>query len=230
VTSQGYRKSFWDEKIVEWEERKYDVARGLIDVNRSVRFRMDVARRILRMVVKGRTVLELGCGSSRLLAEVGRMGARKYIGVDVASTAIAAAERAARQFGGLECELINGDVTEVRRDDADICFSLGLLDWLSLDEIKRVRANIPTIYFFHSYSEKRLSLQYMAHKAYVFAMYGHRSKGYVPHYYSEEDIEGALRGTLAPGRIQSFRSPRLSFGAIAHHLPAGLEAELEFGE
>ena len=156
------------------------------------------------------------------------MGAKKYIGVDLAATAIAGAERAARQFGSLECELINGDVTEVHREDADICFSLGLLDWLSLEDIEKVRANIPSRHFFHSYSEKKITPQYLAHRAYVFSMYGHRSRGYVPRYYGEAEIRTALKGRLAPEKVETFRSRRLSFGAIAYHLPTGLEAE--FGE
>jgi hypothetical protein len=74
--------------------------------------------------------------------------------------------------------------------EADIVFSLGLLDWISPTEIKRLNVtckNIPN--YLHSFTRRKFSLQLIAHKAFVLISYGLYNKLYMPNYYSFENLK-----------------------------------------
>ncbi len=86
------KKQFWDDKVFGWERDKYDTSKKILgfsfDVNRSVKKRLRLAQTILSQVARNRTVLELGCGTARLLPMLVHTGVKKYIGVDISKLAI----------------------------------------------------------------------------------------------------------------------------------------------
>lgn len=224
--------TFWDKKIKQWEKDKYfnnRKASGIInfDVNTSVKARLELARLILKNVVRDLTVVEVGCGSALLMEDILSFGANKYIGIDVSPVAIEATKQRAQMIQGAEntakIELITKNVNVLNPIDADICFSLGLFDWLSLDDISLLQKKINSKYYFHTFSEKReLSFQQILHRIYVYLMYGHKNNTYIPQYYSANKISQALdkKNSTHP---QFFRHDKLSFGCFVYHLPRPIE-------
>jgi len=210
-------KVFWDRKILQWEHDKYVKPPwgGLFDVNAALKGRMSVARGLLRHAT-GLSVVELGCGSGFLLPYLKEVKIRSYLGVDLSKVALEAArERAAGLDLDFHCEFVESPVQDFAIPPTDLCFSLGLLDWLSLEEAGLVLADNSPRYFFHSFSERQFALKRLVHQAYVFSFYGHKSGGYVPKYWRREDLARAVGG-----RPLSFLSDKkLGLGAIVHNLP-----------
>lgn len=225
---QAEPSTFWNNKILQWENEKYFTKQRLLfnyDVNSSVKKRMELARSILKEIVRGQTVLELGCGSALLMEDILSFGAKKYIGVDVSSVAIKAAnDRILNTEYESKIELVNKNITEYSPLKADICFSLGLFDWLSPHEISFLLKKTEATYYFHSFSEKKkFSFSQFFHRVYVYTKYGHKNHNYIPRYYTEREIVTSLENTtyFAP---RVFRCPALSFGCIVYNLPQSMEA------
>lgn len=220
-------KEFWDKKILGWEEDKYanptTALSGVLDVNRSLKKRMRLAERILRQAVKDRTVLEVGCGTARLLPMIIACGAAKYIGIDVSGQAIEQARLRAQESGGeARIELYQCDARSLSPMAPDLCFSLGLLDWLSPAEIVEMNRRIQCPYYFHSFSERRRSVQLMLHRLYVYCLYGHRTGSYVPRYYTSAELFAIFQSCYGSAP-QCFRSSELSFGSLMFHLPDDIQ-------
>lgn len=208
---------FWDEKILKWEKDKYSPK--LYDVNSSIKNRLQLAKSILKEIAPGRTVLELGCGSGLLAEDILSFGAINYIGVDISSVAIDAAKaRLADNSKRNLTEFVVSDIQNIPSSKVDICFSLGLLDWLSLRDIEELNRKVDSQFYFHSFSEMRpLSLQQRLHQVYVFIMYGHKTNKYVPQYYTEKQIAESFKKSIKP--IAFARPRNMSFGCFAYHLP-----------
>ena len=215
-------QKFWDGKILKWEGSKYDRVRRFLDVNRSLKVRMQIAEGVLKQIVKGRTVLEIGCGTARLLPAIIESGAKKYIGVDVSEVAIERARVRAKELGvsGMT-EFHQADVESLQEITTDICFSLGLLDWLEPSMILQMIHRIRCQYYLHSFSERRSSLALTLHRLYVYCLYGHRTGSYRPKYYKLDQMIEIFRSCYgtAPNH---FRSRSLSFGGFVFQLPDGI--------
>lgn len=216
------KKTFWDEKILGWEEKKYSMPSGFLgrkfDVNSSLKKRLEIAQRILVNGAKDRVILEIGCGTARLFPDIIRAGAKKYIGVDISQIAIDRARAKAEQEFMSHCtEFYQADVLNLKDTQVDLCFSLGLLDWLELDEIRQMLSGIQCRYYFHSFSEKRRSVQQFIHKLYVYLLYGHRTKSYVPNYYTKTEMVDVFNSCFGTPP-NCFRSNELSFGAFIYSL------------
>lgn len=221
---------FWDKKILQWEADKYALRTSLLinfDVNSSLKARMELARSILKNVAPGRTILELGCGSGLLAENCISYGAKKYVGIDISNAAIQSAKIKLQNSAAFsKIEFIRGSTSEIPQMQADICFSLGLLDWLSLDEIEQLRKNVQCDFYFHTFSEKKkFSMQQIIHKLYVFLKYGHKNLAYVPRYHSADEIKASLKSDNSP-TPRLLRRRELSFGCVAYHLPQEIEERL----
>lgn len=223
-------EGFWNRKILGWEDKKYKLRRNSIarwsDVNSSVKFRMKVATEVLQKVAKDRTIVEWGCGSALMMKQILAAGAKKYIGIDISPVAIERARLRAHELGDFSdrVELICGDVRGLEKINADVCVSLGLLDWLKPEEIIKVLKQCEAEFFLHSFSEKRASVAQALHTGYVFFLYGHKDWTYTPQYYGAAAMAGwfAQAGLVQPS---FYRHRALSFGCLAYHLPFNLEKE-----
>lgn len=218
---------FWNDKILGWEDSRYgvpDISNGLVEriaggVSSSLRFRLTAAVRLLAPHVRGRRVVEVGCGSGYLAAPLIEAGAIAYQGFDIAPNAI---DRARRLLGGL-----GGDARPVRFDVAAVTdlhdqgdamlVSLGLFDWLTDDEISHLFAIGRSGPYLHALSERRLSAQQLIHRLYVHVAYGRRT-GLRPRYQSVAEIDALLAATGRPP-AGVFRHPRLRFGIFVSDLP-----------
>ncbi|MDP2653365.1 MAG: class I SAM-dependent methyltransferase [Candidatus Omnitrophota bacterium] len=214
-------RDFWDCKILAWEAGRYSPRRkGLFpDVNRPLKERMETAGRVLRTAAKDKVVLELGCGTARLLPAVMEAGAREYIGIDVSEAALREARGNCDRLGfSSRARFLRRDLRDLGPLSADLCFSLGFLDWLTVDEIKGVISGIDCGCFFHSFSERRFSLRQVLHRVYVYALYGYRSNGYVPRYHPEKTMEEVFR-PRTKHRLSFYRARELSFCAFVCDFP-----------
>jgi 2-polyprenyl-3-methyl-5-hydroxy-6-metoxy-1,4-benzoquinol methylase len=209
-------REFWDAKILQWEQEKYSPVLGLrarLDPNRSVKTRLDVAARILKSTVQGKTVVELGCGSALLAERVIAWGAASYSGFDISAAAIESAQkRIGKSEVAEKVTLTRASIEEIGEQKSGVVFSLGLLDWLSPDVIQSMSSQLVGECVFHSFSEKLFSVSQLLHRAYVFGKYGYADARYVPQYYSRQEILRML-GDSCP-EAHFYRDPAMSFGCF----------------
>lgn len=203
------KANFWERKILEWESSKYVKSFPLLDPNNSVKYRRQMALDILMAQVKGKKVLELGCGSGFLAPHLMAAGATSYDGIDFAPAAI---NNAKKMFGSRTSIFTCGDVLAMDLPEHDICFSLGLLDWLSLQDISQLKTKTSSS-FLHSFSEERDHWHISLHKAYVYLKYGRKGPSYVPQYYTAPVIQNIFNQSP----LTIIRHKKLSFGCFIHN-------------
>lgn len=228
-------KAFWEQKILTWEEGRYEPrkARGgilerIADASsRSLRFRIKVGVELIEPYIKGRSVLEIGCGSGLIAQRFIDLGATSYVGIDIAESAIAIANKRKAEQGWSDRITFKVDtVRDMPRVEQDVVFSLGVLDWLTDAELATMFEKQGKADFLHAIAEKRNSLSQFAHRAYVHVSYGHKTGAYVPRYFPASFIAG-LAARHRSGPFYAYRDPRLSFGALISSFPIGDKIDLK---
>jgi 2-polyprenyl-3-methyl-5-hydroxy-6-metoxy-1,4-benzoquinol methylase len=216
-------KGFWENKILDWEQGRYGdqsartqfLERWANRSSDSLRFRLTIAKSILIPHVAGKRVVEIGCGSGLLAEDILAAGAQSYLGIDIADAAIASAQARFENSQWHDAiQFRQGEVTDLPDDPADIIFSLGLLDWLSDEEMDKLFNHYAGCDFLHAISERRFSISQLVHRLYCLISYGYKNLGYVPRYYHATDFDKWTDGTL-----NVYRDYRLSFGALLTTLP-----------
>jgi SAM-dependent methyltransferase len=222
-------KAFWEDKILTWEEGRYEPRKskgGILEriadnSSRSLRFRIQVGVELIEKHVKGRNVLEVGCGSGIIAQRFIDAGATSYVGIDIAENAIAIAEKRKKEQGWSDrITFAVGTIRDMPKVTADIVFSLGVLDWLTDEELAILFERQGQADFLHAIAEKRNSLSQYAHRAYVQMAYGYRTGAYRPRYFPAATI-ARLAAKHRLGPVYAYRDPRLSFGALISTFPIG---------
>lgn len=215
-------KQFWEDKILEWEKSRYSKTvkdQSFLEqlagrASDSLRYRLHLGVQLLVPYVKGRRVIELGCGSGLIAEALLDSGAKSYLGVDISEKAIDVAKQRLVDAGlGQKADFLAADVLALPAIEGDIVLSLGLLDWLTLSEVSTVLKQTSGMEYAHSFSEKRMSIGQLIHRAYVNISYGHRTGSYVPRYYTANEMIEAVK-QYSPAKVQVVRDPKLSFGAF----------------
>lgn len=215
-------KEFWEKKIIRWEEGRYNKSAksGPLEIlaNRSsasLKFRQKISLKLLSPFIKGSRIVEIGCGSGLLADRFIDLGAKSYVGFDIASSAIKKA-KLNKKNQNISFEVASVD--QLPKIDGDIIFSLGLLDWLDDTSLKSLFEISSNSNFFHSISEQRVSLQQQLHRIYVYLAYGHKTGSYTPRYFSIDQLR-KISPIINSKKTQIYRDTRLSFGALISSLP-----------
>lgn len=162
---------------------------------------------MLTPILQGKKVLELGCGSGQMAGDLIERGARSYVGIDFASSAITLGK--SKWQNQDKIQLICGDFKQ-KVEDAEVIFSLGLSDWLVEADVRELLALSQGKIFLHSFSMKVLGPGRLLHL-------GFSKLNYLPHYrpqyYTVDEIHKmAHESGLKSGFI--YRRPELQFGCF----------------
>jgi len=179
MSEQTYKK-FWNEKILIWE-KIYSAHKS-----NSIIERKQIANSLLLSNINDLRVLEIGCGSGRLANDLQKSKLKSYHGIDISEVAIKAA---ISQFSRYPQEnrfyFTVASIFEINPDNYDCIISLGLVDWLTSNELMHLFKISKDKKFLHSFSSTRNSFQRLMHKLYVAIKYGIKTN-FWPKYYSDE--------------------------------------------
>ena len=204
------KKEFWNQKISSWEKNKYKKTLKYFDFNSSVKFRLHTASSLLSQILREKNLLELGCASGLLWDHIKLLNIKSYRGLDFSKTAIETFQKKIQNSKyqekvSLFCEDCMTNIYSV-----DIVVSLGLLDWISIEKIKKMAKSYKECWYLHSFSEKRYSPSQFIHSLYSRLNY----KIWTPHYRTAEELLSVF-----DSKAKIYRNPKLSFGAFIYNLP-----------
>lgn len=180
-----FRVNFWDKKILKWEAAKYRRKLPILDFNQNVKNRRLLAEKLLTSQVAGRSVLEIGCGTGWMAETILRAGARSYVGLDISPVAINTARKLYSTANSSFHTISHLRELSAIPESPEVCFSLGLTDWLAPEELEILADYSRGKAYLHSYSSNQFSPLKLIHQSYVFLMYGHKSRAYQPQYFAD---------------------------------------------
>ncbi len=81
--------------------------------------------------IRGKRILDIGCGSGRYAIPLAKMGAKEVLGIDFAENMLNIAKDLARKEGRQDrCQFVSGDFMQYRFDEVfDISLAIGLFDY-----------------------------------------------------------------------------------------------------
>lgn len=171
------QKEYWDKKIKDWTRISYTKKAEKIDfIEKIANFfrgpiikRMEITLEIVGPKVKGKTVLDMGCGLGDFCFGAVKYQPKKVIGIDISKVAIKEASRIAKGKNLLGLiEFMEGDLGKVKRlPKFDMAVGLGFIDYLNKEELKRLFSLLRGQSFFFSFFEKKFSLINFLHSFYV---------------------------------------------------------------
>jgi len=171
------QKDYWEHHITNWEKSAYEGSRAgsLIEkvafyFRGHIVYRKNACKGVVLPLVKGKNVLEIGCGSGTLLIEMAREGApKKLIGWEISSEATRAGNAAIEKEGlqkscRIECKDIDQSLAEIPA--FEIVYGLGILEYLEKKTVRELFKNLKDASFFFQYHRRYLSLKNLLHLVY----------------------------------------------------------------
>jgi SAM-dependent methyltransferase len=185
-------RSYWNRKIMDWEKKRYSLARIIDPASWPLRARLRRAMALLQEVSgQGERVLELGCGSGKLaeLLAKNHEGVR-YTGVDISDEAVLAAQ--ARKLGDRFRFSREGALVAVEESGSfDSLVFLGLTDWLNPEDLRELLGKAKSKHVIFSFTEK--SGGFFSR---LYSLYRSKTDTQIPKYgglaYSREEIRDCL--------------------------------------
>ncbi len=130
------QKEYWDREVGEFDSI-YSHGKSKLDNWIDAKFRWDMYARFEYTLkhsepIPGKSVLDVGCGTGRYALEYARRGARRIVGIDIASEMVKVCERRAREAGVQErCEFVVSDLLAYEpKEKFDVCIGIGLFDYI----------------------------------------------------------------------------------------------------
>jgi SAM-dependent methyltransferase len=187
------QKSFWDEEINNFDSI-YSHQKGRFSNFLDSVFRWDMYERFNYTIrnsdpIRGKSFLDVGCGTGRYSLEFALLGAGKVVGLDIAERMVEACRRRAAELKVTDCvSFVQSDLMGYKPDrEFDIAIGIGLFDYIkdALPVIKRMRESVSdrAIMSF----PRRWTWRAPVRKARLAV------KGCDVYFYSAKDIEALLR-------------------------------------
>jgi ubiquinone/menaquinone biosynthesis C-methylase UbiE len=137
--------NYWNTIAAEFDSIYTGAAKSNLSRRLDQVFRKDIYQRFAWVMnkcgdVRGKSVCDIGCGSGRFVAELGRRGAARITGVDVASEMLKVARELAEQNRVADhCDFVLSDVLHWKADRTfDITLAIGFWDYIA-DPPQRLR-------------------------------------------------------------------------------------------
>jgi SAM-dependent methyltransferase len=166
-------RSYWDDKITWWADSSYEekprgaVQRFMARLRRSVHARAVISLELLRPIIAGKTVLDVGCGNGHFLKGCLEAGAARAIGIDIAPQAVDLAAELARRNGYADRSEFHVGRAKDPLPPSDIVTGFGLIDWLSREECMAFFRQLKGRKFVFSFSEMDGSFDEWVHYFYL---------------------------------------------------------------
>ncbi len=169
------QKEYWDKKINEWSSASYGRVSKISFIEkvathfRSVEKRKDAAVKILSRYVKGRVILDLGCGLGEFTFDILRYKPKRVLALDISRNAVCEARLiASAQKVNKNIRFEIADVSKLKKIPAcDLVVGLGFIDYLHTSQLKKLFKKIGNKPYLFSYFEKKASLFNLLHKIYL---------------------------------------------------------------
>lgn len=169
------QQKYWDKKITEWSSISYDktsqasLIEKLATPFRRADLRVLAASSLLAPLIKGKSLLFLGCGVGNECFAILSHSPKKVIGIDISPVAIAQAKKNAKKHNvEKKIDFLVGDVGSIKElPDSDYVLGLGFIDYLTKKELKNLFELVMPKKFLFSYFEKKLTLFNLIHTLYV---------------------------------------------------------------
>ena len=152
-------EELWKKHAVEWETNRYSSIYSSL-IYGSLKNRMNYLRYIIEQLQDNTHVMEVGCGSGRLFNLLYNKNKLNYSGVDISAIAIESAKNLHKDYKNAVWD--NCSVEQLSDKQVEIVISAGLLDWLTDDQIKKMKI-INSKYFIHSFSLSQNSYRTFIH-------------------------------------------------------------------
>ncbi len=141
------QSEFWDSELTAFDAI-YTHKKSKVQVWLDRIFRKDMFERFEFTMdnsepIKGKTFLDVGCGSGQYSIEFARRGAGHVVGLDISNNMVhASQEYAKRNSVDVECNFMQSDLLEYKTDAKfDITIGIGLFDYIKepLPVVKKMR-------------------------------------------------------------------------------------------
>jgi len=220
-------KDYWNQKIKIWAETSYNreaKTQGLWNklfqiLRKSIDERLHTALQILEPHIKGKSILDLGCGTGNLGFALMERGCSQYIGVDISEMAIEECRRMATSLGLKDrmTFICSGLFEDCSLPQADITTGLGLLDWLHPHDVERLMSLMKNRRFLFSYSEQDNSIAELMHRIYLVKRLQWKNTGVNAYHFKRQFIDNILKKNTM-NNVTFIKNKKMRFGVIFHNL------------
>ena len=205
--------SFWDKKILGWEAARYDGEVGV--TGWPLRNRMKIAANILQSLPEGLRLTDLGCGTGRLFELLRQEQFSELLGIDFAKPAIDLAQT--KDFQA-HVSFLCASVSGPRIPESDCYVALGLVDWLSDQDIRGLFQQFENKFFLVSFSEKRSPLLRLPHALFRRVTGKTLNLEFLPRYHSLTELTAFVPLGQAQ-RLRVIRHLSMAFGSLLTNIP-----------
>lgn len=166
-------KDYWENKILKWENSRYSPLKIWNPITWTLRHRLSKTQEWI-LFNKMNHILELGCGSGRLLEGIDN-SITKYTGIDIAENAILVAKE---KYQNPLIHFICDDIRWTPLPAADLTVFLGLTDWLNKNELEALFSRLDSPFLLFSFTQPYRWSPYNSYRSINDSQNGHFAKNW----------------------------------------------------